>query len=158
MYPSIEIAKCFIKKGYDEGKPVTQMQLQKLVYFANGYNLVSNGEPLINEAFEAWDYGPVCPTIYHEYKIYGANPIIPDDVVLQFLGKSKNFDLKVDVHEKNKKIIDEVWDGLKELTGLELSTITHLPNSAWSKSYRQGIRSVQIPNELIIDEMKQYIS
>ena len=157
MYPALEIAKFFINRGYEEEKPVTQMQLQKLLYFAHGNSLVTNGEPLIEEGFEAWDYGPVCPVIYHEFKIYGANPITPNDYVLKFLGKIKNFDVKININDKDKKIIDETWEGLKGLSGLELSTITHLKDSAWSKSYRQGIRSIHIPNDLILEEMKKYM-
>ncbi|MCS6626422.1 DUF4065 domain-containing protein [Roseibacterium beibuensis] len=54
---------------------ITNLALQKLLYFTHGHYLVRTGKPLVTGAFEAWTYGPVHPAIYHEFKIAGAAPI-----------------------------------------------------------------------------------
>lgn len=55
--------------------PITNLALQKLLYFAHGQFLIQTGRPLVNGAFEAWTYGPVHPAIYREFKHLGAEPI-----------------------------------------------------------------------------------
>lgn len=57
------------------GLPVTNLALQKLLYFAHGQFLIRTGKPLVNGAFEAWTYGPVHPAIYREFKHCRADPI-----------------------------------------------------------------------------------
>src|SRR5215469_2786509 len=80
-YPASLIAYAFVKRGIDDGNPVTQMKLQKLVYFAHGLHLASYNEPLISEKFQAWKYGPVVPAIYRDYKLYGSSPILDTDLL-----------------------------------------------------------------------------
>ena len=65
MYSSVLIAGQFVNLGVKENNPVTQMKLQKMVFFAHGLHLaLNNGDPLIREKFLAWKFGPVVPTIY----------------------------------------------------------------------------------------------
>ena len=78
-YPASLIAQLFVKKGIEEGNPITQMKLQKVVYFAHGLYLGSQRKPLIKESFQAWKFGPVVPDIYHTYKLYGSAPITDTD-------------------------------------------------------------------------------
>lgn len=159
MYSAKEIASFFIQKGLDEDNPVTQMKLQKLIYFANGFLLAtSSGERrLVEETFEAWDFGPVLPSIYHEYKLFGSNPIVKNNVVLKILGRPLNLELSKNVKEEDVKILEDVWNSLKVFTALELSTVTHRENGAWSKVYKPERRSVPIKEEDIIEEMKPLI-
>ena len=56
-------------------RPINNLALQKLLYFAHGQHLIGTGVPLVNGAFEAWTYGPVHPAIYREFKVCGASPI-----------------------------------------------------------------------------------
>ena len=157
MYSAIDIANIFVDKGIREGIPVTQMQLQKMVYFANGVLLAySEGErSLVKEEFEAWDFGPVIPGIYHEFKQFGAKPITPEVDILRIIGKGKNFDNIIEIEDPlEKKIIDDTWNALKNLTGIQLSNWTHKDKSAWRKVYRRGVQSVKLKKEDIIEDFK----
>ncbi|MDR2898321.1 MAG: DUF4065 domain-containing protein [Spirochaetaceae bacterium] len=58
--------------GYDL---ITNMKLQKLVYYCQGFFLAFYDKPLFDESIEAWEHGPVCPPLYQEFKAYGATPI-----------------------------------------------------------------------------------
>jgi len=51
------------------------MQLIKLVYIAHGWTLGLYNQPLIGKQVEAWTYGPVIPSVYHDFKHYGRDPI-----------------------------------------------------------------------------------
>ena len=65
------IANEFIRRAASEGKSFTQMQLQKLVYIANGWNLAISGVPLTQDEPQAWDYGPVYPYLWKALRSYG---------------------------------------------------------------------------------------
>lgn len=57
------------------GGRLTPLQVIKLTYIAHGYSLAINGEPLVDEAVEAWRHGPVVPSVYHRAKRCGGGRI-----------------------------------------------------------------------------------
>ncbi|SHG33216.1 Uncharacterized phage-associated protein [Kaistia soli DSM 19436] len=69
------VCNLFLEQARELQKPVTNLALQKLLYFAHGLNLVETGEPLVSGYFEAWQYGPVHPGAYQAFKAAGAHPI-----------------------------------------------------------------------------------
>lgn len=114
------------------------MKLIKLVYIAHGWYLGVFGKPLINEAPEAWKYGPVIPSLYHSFKSYRdsiitykpAEPILANEV---------------------KQFLDRIWEVYGGFTGVELSAMTHQPGSPWSKIWdaAKSIKNIEIPDNLI---------
>lgn len=54
---------------------LTNLKLQKLLYYAQGTFMREKGEPLFDEDLQAWGLGPVQPAMYHRYKGYDRNPI-----------------------------------------------------------------------------------
>ncbi|HVW25383.1 MAG TPA: type II toxin-antitoxin system antitoxin SocA domain-containing protein [Polyangiaceae bacterium] len=50
--------------------PMTAAKLEKLVYYAQAWNLAWLGKPLFDEPFEAWKYGPVCRLLFHAHRGY----------------------------------------------------------------------------------------
>lgn len=74
-YSATAIANYFLDRANAAGQEITPMKMQKLVYIAHGWNLAIHGEPLIDEPVEAWRYGPVIPSLFQEFKKYGASPI-----------------------------------------------------------------------------------
>ena len=66
---AIDVANFFIDlyNSVPEGQ-VTNLSLNKLLYFAQGHSLAENGKPLFDEPIEAWQYGPVVPSVYHTFK------------------------------------------------------------------------------------------
>ena len=76
-----DVANFFIEIGQAQaengsGDPVTPLQLEKLLYFAQGWHLARFGKPLFDDDFKAWTYGLVIPDLYHKYKVYGRNGIM----------------------------------------------------------------------------------
>ena len=94
--------------------------------------------------FEAWDFGPVHPELYHEAKIFGARPVRNI-----FRGEE---DLP-DGHEK--KIIEAAYDKLRDCTGAMLVGITHRSDGAWANNYRPGTKGIVIPNGEILEEYRK---
>ncbi|MDR0995353.1 MAG: DUF4065 domain-containing protein [Tannerella sp.] len=76
-YTALDIANKLITKAadYNEGELMTNMKLQKMLYYEQGYHLGAFGTPLFEEDIEAWMYGPVVPDVYRHFKEYGAASI-----------------------------------------------------------------------------------
>lgn len=69
------VANLVLEAADQRDLPVTNLALQKLLYFAHGMFLVSRRAPLVGGYFEAWTYGPVHPQIYGIFKRAGSSPI-----------------------------------------------------------------------------------
>jgi uncharacterized phage-associated protein len=77
-YSANTVAGWIIFLAGQKGFALTHMQLQKCLYYAQGYSLGMTGEKLFDEAIMAWPHGPVVPVVYHSYKRYGCGIIAPD--------------------------------------------------------------------------------
>lgn len=130
------------------------MQLQKLCYFAHGYDLALFGEALTKDEIEAWDWGPVYPDLYGALKKHGAGPV--DGLIHQnnwaFLEHIRGSVVKEQMTEIEVALIDKVWDEYGEIEAFRLSAITHEEGSAWQRVYKPGVKHIRIPNELIKDQ------
>jgi len=151
-YSAPIIAYDFVVRGIKESNPVTQMKLQKLVFFAHGLHLAKYEQPLVTERFQAWKYGPVVPAIYHEYKLYGSAPILDTDYLSLFGEGDKYAEEIKTLDETARKAIEITWEGLKDANAIQLSNWTHKEGSPWANHYIAGVSDIVIPN----DEIKQY--
>ena len=91
------------------------MKLQKLAYFAHGWNLAIRNTPLINESVEAWKFGPVIPSLYHDVKGYGMEPITAKIPVFRHTGLFRKHYYpavgdKGDPNQEVRELIHRVWD------------------------------------------------
>lgn len=76
MYPALDVARYFIAMtDGDSGEGLTNLKLQKLLYYAQGTHLALTGTPLFPEDVEAWLHGPVVPQVYQRFKPHGTNAI-----------------------------------------------------------------------------------
>ena len=133
-----QVAEYMLYLADKDKRVLTPMQILKLVYIAHGWQLGINSRPLVNESVEAWQYGPVIPSLYHQYKKYGSRPIeeSPDN-------RPPGFD------ETEQGVIEQVWNSYGHWSGLKLSSLTHEPNTPWSITVeRSGMGSI-ISNDLI---------
>ena len=67
-YEATALANFLLDLGDEEGLALTHMSLHKLIYVGHGWHLAANNQPLVQDAFEAWKYGPVLPTVYDAFK------------------------------------------------------------------------------------------
>jgi uncharacterized phage-associated protein len=66
-----EIADYLIWKAHEHGSFISNLKLQKLLYYAQGWHIAVFDQPLFTEPLEAWVHGPVVPSIYRRFKSYG---------------------------------------------------------------------------------------
>jgi uncharacterized phage-associated protein len=118
------------------------MQLQKLAYFAHGWNWAINGEPLISDTAEAWTWGPVYRDLYDHTKFFGKDPIgrqiTPDDSeAARFFGDGKRSQpaYAAPITDRERQVIRHVWNRYGRLSGGRLSQLTHQPGTPWFEAY-----------------------
>lgn len=150
------IANYFLEIAAKNGEVMTPMKLQKLVYYAHGWYAGYTQQPLINESVEAWQYGPVIPSLYHEFKRFGSGAI-----------KGKAFDLEpfamAEVPTPSdpniRQFLDNVWNSYGKYTGIALSEMTHAGGSPWHKTWEKckGMKSTDIPFEIIRDHFAEVV-
>jgi len=126
------------------GWTLSNLELQKLLYLAHMFYLGrTHGDPLVPGRFEAWDYGPVHPDLYHKAKIFGSDPV--EDIF------HANAELPPG---PERDILDEAYDSLGHAGPGQLVNATHRPGGAWDKNYLPGVRHCIIPNDDILAEYR----
>jgi uncharacterized phage-associated protein len=116
MAKAQDIAKYLLTLAQpDEGDLISNLKLQKLAYFAQGFGLVLNGAPLFPERIEAWEHGPVVPELYHSYKECGGGALpIPE-----------GFDADAHLTKEEQSVLDEVWNVYGQFSAWKLRNMTH---------------------------------
>ena len=145
-YDAANVANAFIELAAQDGKSLTNMQLQKLVYIAHGFYLALTDQPLIDEDVKAWQWGPVIVSLYESLKHYGAGRVTsrlsaPRDVL----------------DETAKMVIQYVWKAYGRFTGFQLSGITHKENSPWHEQW-ESWQYQTIPNEMIAEYYRRLLN
>jgi len=136
MTTAFDVAKYIIKS-----LAVDNLKLQKLLYYSQAvYLVLHNKEPLYPEEIEAWDYGPVVPPVYHEYKKHGFDiiPPVEEETAL-------NFD--------QIRAVDMTLACFGVLSGPTLINQTHFEDP-WKNAYRPGRPSGIITTEAIYEFFK----
>jgi uncharacterized phage-associated protein len=154
-YSAYAVANAFIEKA-QQGDIVnlTPMKLQKLLYFTQAWHLRgTHGEPILDDHFARWQYGPVIPAIYHEFKAYGYSPILRKATTLAVNGDGNGYSAFVPTIPPDDtstwELIDVVINRYGPIDAQTLSKMTHLPGSAWSQGEPNG--SVITAQEIISD-------
>lgn len=151
MENPIAIANFFIEKSLRETKEITPMKLVKLAYLSHGWHLGIYGQSLINEDIQAWKYGPVIPSLYHEFNKYG-NRKIENIEVDEYLQIPK---LTTGITE----FLEKIWVVYGNYSAIELSALTHEIGSpwyiVWEEKGGKNVHGTVIPNEIIEYYYKQ---
>jgi len=146
MASSLSVANRFLDLAKEQGNPLTPMQLLKLVYIAHGWMLGVHSKPLINERVEAWQYGPVIPSLYGHLRDYRGAPVTR---------KLNSLFDKGNLAKEEKDIIRDVYKAYKKYSGIQLSRMTHADGTPWALTYKPGSFGEVIPVDLIEDHYKR---
>ena len=115
MLSCYDVAKYFLAQvDEDAGDLISNLKLQKLLYYVQGFHLALYDEPLFPEPIEAWTHGPVVPELYHYYKKYGVGAIpCPKDVDFSIYD------------EGTRSLLDEVYSVFGQFSAWKLRNMTH---------------------------------
>ena len=140
---------------------MTPLQVNKLTYIAHGFNLAIYDKKLVNESVEAWQFGPVFPSLYYALRDFGGSNI-PSLLYCNTMVNDTELDNRVQflktVLGDHTHVIDLVMETYGKLTGSRLITLTHEKGTPWHKFYRKGRRGIVIPTQEIKTHYKDLIN
>ena len=145
---SISILEAAKHLGKQSGWSLSNLKMQKILYIAHMHHLGNFNSPLVQGLFEAWDYGPVHPDLYHRAKVFGADPV--GNIFRSFEN--------LEGSGSEKRILDAAAKQLAGISSAQLIATTHREGGAWAKHYVPGVRGIEIPNEDILEEYREFRS
>lgn len=98
------------------GDTISNLKLQKLVYYGQAWHLAMRDEPIFAEAIQAWPHGPVVPLLYHRFKGYGWSSIDTTALIT---------DPFEDLPACARDVLDQVYSAYGDFTGKQLEAMTH---------------------------------
>lgn len=125
-------------------KLITNLKLQKLLYFLEAIYLIQNVEEkkLFDDEFYAWNFGPVSNIIYRQFKQFGNREIS--------LTESQQ-EIAHNMNNENKQYIEKLFTLLGDMTAHQLVSLSHLPNSPWTKLKEKY--NGKIPDDIVISKI-----
>lgn len=108
------LAEYVIQRATYNEQPITNLKLQKTLYYLQGYTLRVFSEPAFDEEIQNWQYGPVVPVVYFAYSNYGSNPLEVND-------SNKIEDIPIG----HKMLFNKVIDACLQYTARDLVQKTH---------------------------------
>lgn len=140
MNTSLDVANYFLSKSDEEaGDVISNLKLQKLLYYAQGFHLAITGKSLFSERIEAWTHGPVVPSVYRHFKEHGAAGIPKPELVPEF-------------SEETQEVLDEVYSVMGQFSAWKLRNLTHT-EPPWMDAY-EAEASTPISNESLMEYFK----
>lgn len=142
MHKASIVSDFFIAFSHEHGDPLSNLKLQKLLYYAQAWHLAIFDAPLFEEPIEAWVHGPVIVTEYRRFKDWAWKPIQHDP-------EMPKLDEAVQAH------LDEVMDVYGGMTTYQLEQLTH-QEEPWTIA-RNGIPEDEPSNSVVShDDMKRF--
>lgn len=132
------VANSILHRAFTEHIDITPMKLQKLLFFTTCLYQRDTGCRLLTESFQPWRYGPVCQSVYDEFRGFGGNPITryAQDAI------GRVYVADEDSSPALRHALDLIWNGMKHLSAVTLSRQTHAQNGAWAQAIADGSRFI----------------
>ena len=145
MIDCLNAARYFIIRAYEDGleAEMTNMKVQKLLYYAQSLHLALYNEPLFEAEIQAWRYGPVCPPAYKFYSEFEAKqlPIPQQESLLQ-------------LPSEKKELLEETWEYFGSYHAYRLSEMTH-GEFPWKRA-RKGLPPQASSTEpILLNDLKE---
>lgn len=145
-YSALDIARFVINYSNRSNSPITNLKLQKLLYFIQAYFITKLNRPCFKDDIEAWSLGPVVPSVYHEFKNYGAGYIPYIKAYFDMSHGSSSF-MHVfnpdNISRSDQECIQTIVDNLSKYSASTLVTITH-DQEPWKKAFEYGYKVIPL--------------
>lgn len=144
MIDCLNAARYFIIRAYEDGieAEMTNMKVQKLLYYSQSLHLALYNQPLFEEEIQAWRYGPVCPPAYWFYSNFEAKQLpVPSKESLLQLPKDK------------QELLEAIWGYFGGYHAYKLSDMTH-GEFPWKKARRGLLPEASSTEPILLDDMK----
>ena len=133
-YDGREVANFVLDECDALGRRLTHISLQKIVYFCHAWHLVEFNNPLVKHAFEAWEYGPVLPYLYSEFKGFGSSPITTRAKKMNRFSGEKE-EAQFVIPSEDKEFLKKVICFYARLSPSQLVELSHCEDGPWARAW-----------------------
>lgn len=153
MYQATEIATWLLATNYidcnlnEEVDRITNLKLQKLLYYAQGTHMALYDNSLFENSIEAWKHGPVVRDVYNKYSVNGSNAIMFCPTK-----ESRRIIAEIEKDKKAYKVLRFIYDEFGQYTAWALRNMTHE-----ERPWKETRLDHQIDNDLIKEYFKQEV-
>jgi uncharacterized phage-associated protein len=161
-YPAAAIANELLDLASQSNRKLTQIEIQKLVYFSHGWHLALRDQGLFPEQIEAWTYGPVVRRLYDAFRRFGNSEITEKALVWKMTPEGKFSSCYPAIQSGSlendtfaRAVVHGVWRKYGLIPPFKLVEITHLDGSPWQQARARG--DTYISNEEIKAYFKGFV-
>jgi uncharacterized phage-associated protein len=142
-YDAREIANFFLDLASERHVAITQITLQKVLYFAHAWFLARQDVPLVDEQFEAWQYGPVLRSIHDQFRRCGDEPIGIRATRLNFVsGQAERAEYSF--HASIVRALERIFDFYSQYEPFALVEMTHEAGGPWDRVFQEGRTTARV--------------
>ena len=153
MHDGREVANFILDVAEESKLSLTNISLQKIMYFCHVWFLVSTGKPLIRHSFEAWEYGPVLPYIYRYFSNFEDKKLTSRITKID-MSTGNKIKASINVSDQEKSLIRNIINFYSQLSARQLVELSHTPGGPWDNvwNYKEKINpGMKISNEEILE-------
>jgi uncharacterized phage-associated protein len=151
-----EIANFILDFCDTRGRKITNLSLQKIAFFCHAWSLIKLNKPLIRHNFEAWEFGPVLPYLYREFREFERSPITsramhidPKD------GNRRTVEYSFD--SDTTQLLESIIDFYSRISAGDLVSLSHVKGGPWDHAWNHD--GIVNPGMRIADEkIKEFYS
>lgn len=133
-YDGRAVANFILDRCERTNRPITNLALQKIVYFCHVWSLIHLSRPLVAHQFEAWEFGPVLPYLYREFKTFDRAPIRSRAKKLdRFDGVSRIVDYSFD--DETDRLLGQIVDFYSRMRPGDLVELSHVSGGPWHSAW-----------------------
>lgn len=128
-YDVLDTSRYIIEYSNIKDYGISNLKLQKILYFVQAYFLIQRGLPCFKEKIEAWDFGPVVPVAYKEFKKFAGMDIPTMNYYIVF-NKNGSLDVKCAefendfISDEDKVLINKIVDKFSKYSATDLVNLT----------------------------------
>ena len=140
VYRAMDVAKYIVTYCTRKGKPISNLKLQKMLYYTWVDYYRETDTALFVDDICAWQLGPVVPDVYYEFCTYAGTPI--------------GLEYDVDINIEDKKILDSIIEKYINVSASALVDRTHVQGGAWDRVFQGGTGAREIIPFFLIKELE----
>ena len=158
-YKVLDVCRHVINYSNERDYGISNLKLQKVLYFIQAYFLIKKKDhtSCFHEKIEAWDFGPVVPEAYHEYKQYGSGDIPSIKSYIMFdendIWNSKRVEFEdTTITDEDKALIEKVVDKFADYSSTDFVSLTQR-QAPWIDAY-----VLCQNNEITVNAIRDYFN
>lgn len=146
------IANFVLDLADEQGRPVSNLSINKIVFFLHAYYLARFARPLVSAKIEAWDYGPVFRELYREFKAFGDKPIVTRAHRINPVNGERQLCESV-LSKEELAFLEELGRKFVGISAGSLVSMSHEPGGPWDQVWNHNSKvnaSMHISDDLIM--------